>query len=227
MQQILDLHKKMYTIRWENAEGDYYELEREFVALAEEEGMDLEEVNKMLEHLYIPPYDKERLPEHLKPQHGGKREGAGRPAVGVTKKVSLTLQEELWEKLEEIKEETGETQSALLRNIIERDLTPYHYEGDPKLYQEFREYVFNTNKSMIYHFYKNDMLMLAKVHTVSPYYDHAGVKLIFEGGNIIVWAESEIIKVPRPANLINTNCEVCYALKNQNGEHIGYIYSNK
>ena len=30
---------------------------------------------------------------------GGKREGAGRPAVGVTKKVSITLPEEVWEKI--------------------------------------------------------------------------------------------------------------------------------
>jgi hypothetical protein len=44
---------------------------------------------------------------------GGKREGAGRKAVGVTKKVSLTLTEEQWERLEK-----EESISAGVRNLV-------------------------------------------------------------------------------------------------------------
>jgi hypothetical protein len=35
-------------------------------------------------------------------KHGGKRVGAGRPALGVTKKVSITLSEEDWKRIEKI-----------------------------------------------------------------------------------------------------------------------------
>ncbi|WP_342512809.1 CopG family transcriptional regulator [Sporosarcina sp. FSL K6-1522] len=48
---------------------------------------------------------------------GGKREGAGRKGFGITKKVSLTLPPEIWEKIE--KEcESGKSQSLVLREII-------------------------------------------------------------------------------------------------------------
>ncbi|WP_245585815.1 ribbon-helix-helix protein, CopG family [Paenibacillus pinihumi] len=50
---------------------------------------------------------------------GGLREGAGRKAIGVTKKVSLTLAEELWEKLEASCEQQGQSRSELLRSLIE------------------------------------------------------------------------------------------------------------
>ncbi|MGG0856691.1 CopG family transcriptional regulator [Metabacillus fastidiosus] len=34
------------------------------------------------------------------PGHGGFREDAGRPAIGVTKKISITLPSETWERIE-------------------------------------------------------------------------------------------------------------------------------
>lgn len=48
--------------------------------------------------------------------HGGKREGAGRPSLGTTKKVSITLPDETWEQIEKAKGER--TMSAFLRDII-------------------------------------------------------------------------------------------------------------
>lgn len=33
-------------------------------------------------------------------KHGEKREGAGRPSLGITKKVSITLSEEDWKRIE-------------------------------------------------------------------------------------------------------------------------------
>ncbi|MGE6963440.1 CopG family transcriptional regulator [Bacillus thuringiensis] len=36
-------------------------------------------------------------------KHGGKRVGAGRPALGITKKVSITLSEEDWKRIEDSK----------------------------------------------------------------------------------------------------------------------------
>ncbi|GIO90188.1 MULTISPECIES: ribbon-helix-helix domain-containing protein [Paenibacillus] len=50
---------------------------------------------------------------------GGAREGAGRKGIGMTRKISLTLTEEIWE---EIDRECGEleiSRSAYLRNMIE------------------------------------------------------------------------------------------------------------
>lgn len=48
--------------------------------------------------------------------HGGKREGAGRPSLGTTKKVSITLPDEVWQQIEETKGERS--MSAFLRDII-------------------------------------------------------------------------------------------------------------
>lgn len=48
--------------------------------------------------------------------HGGKREGAGRPSLGTTKKVSITLPDDIWEKLE--KEKGEQSMSAFLRELI-------------------------------------------------------------------------------------------------------------
>lgn len=61
---------------------------------------------------------KEEITEY-KVQHGGFREGSGRPSLGVTKKVSITLPEEIWLKVEQDIELTdSKTQSAYLRNLI-------------------------------------------------------------------------------------------------------------
>lgn len=61
---------------------------------------------------------KEEVAEY-KVQHGGFREGAGRPSLGVTKKVSITLPEEIWSKIErDIELSDVKTQSAYLRNLI-------------------------------------------------------------------------------------------------------------
>ncbi|MDI6680029.1 CopG family transcriptional regulator [Bacillus wiedmannii] len=34
-------------------------------------------------------------------KHGGKREGAGRPTLGITRKVSITLSEEHWKRIQD------------------------------------------------------------------------------------------------------------------------------
>lgn len=61
---------------------------------------------------------KEDVGEY-KLQHGGFREGAGRPSLGVTKKVSITLPEEIWLKIEQdIELEDFKSKSAYLRNVI-------------------------------------------------------------------------------------------------------------
>lgn len=115
MIELLELQKKMYDVRWHGAEGDLDQLEREFMAAAEREGIDLEKVNTILGQLYIPPYKEDQLPDHLK-KHGGKREGAGRPSLGTTKKVSITLPDESWEQIEKARGERS--MSAFLRDII-------------------------------------------------------------------------------------------------------------
>lgn len=53
---------------------------------------------------------------------GGKREGAGRKAIGETRKVSLTLSPEMWGVIESICEDENSSQSKVLRNVIERNM---------------------------------------------------------------------------------------------------------
>ncbi|OBZ08392.1 hypothetical protein A8L34_24085 [Bacillus sp. FJAT-27264] len=50
---------------------------------------------------------------------GGLREGAGRKGIGLTKKVSLTLTEELWDKLEKQCTDDEVSRSELIRRMIE------------------------------------------------------------------------------------------------------------
>ena len=45
--------------------------------------------------------------------------GPGRPAVGKTKKISLTMPEEVWEQFDTVRKQRGLSQSALLREIVE------------------------------------------------------------------------------------------------------------
>lgn len=54
------------------------------------------------------------------PSHGGKREGAGRPSVGTTRRVSLTLPDDLWDLIDKRKKEWGVSQSQTLRKMIEK-----------------------------------------------------------------------------------------------------------
>lgn len=128
MRKVLDLHKKMYDVRWNGIVGDAEQLEKEFMSLAKLKDVDLEKVNEMLEQLYIPPFNSDMLPEHLKSNHGGKREGSGRPSLGTTKKVSLTLPDEIWEMIEQRKEEWGASQSQTLRMMIEGYFYPDNEE---------------------------------------------------------------------------------------------------
>ncbi|WP_262495478.1 hypothetical protein [Paenibacillus sp. B2(2019)] len=50
---------------------------------------------------------------------GGLREGAGRKSTGITKKVSLTLPENIWQEIEQACEEQDVSRSQVFRNIIE------------------------------------------------------------------------------------------------------------
>ncbi|MFF2889420.1 CopG family transcriptional regulator [Paenibacillus sp. NPDC057967] len=50
---------------------------------------------------------------------GGLREGAGRKAIGMTKKVSVTLPQVLWDRLENEQEAKRLSRSELMRDIIE------------------------------------------------------------------------------------------------------------
>ncbi|MBB6672014.1 ribbon-helix-helix domain-containing protein [Cohnella nanjingensis] len=50
---------------------------------------------------------------------GGLREGAGRKSIGATKKISLTLPDDIWEKLEKQGIEHRMSRSEVLRQILE------------------------------------------------------------------------------------------------------------
>lgn len=50
---------------------------------------------------------------------GGPRVGAGRKAIGVTKKVSLTLPNDTWDEIEKLCADNDCSRSELLRGVIE------------------------------------------------------------------------------------------------------------
>jgi len=50
---------------------------------------------------------------------GGSREGAGRKGIGQTKKISLTLSEEAWQKIEELCTKSDSSRSEVIREIID------------------------------------------------------------------------------------------------------------
>lgn len=51
---------------------------------------------------------------------GGLREGAGRKSIGVTKKVSLTLTEEMWEQFDKHCAELELSKSEAIRTMMEQ-----------------------------------------------------------------------------------------------------------
>jgi len=48
--------------------------------------------------------------------HGGYREGAGRPSLGLTKKVSITLPDDIWKRID--KEKGNSSMSSYFREMI-------------------------------------------------------------------------------------------------------------
>lgn len=63
---------------------------------------------------------------------GGYREGSGRKSIGVTKKVSLTLPEEVWDVLMRLQDKHGQSQSELLRNLVFHSLGYFSEEFQSK-----------------------------------------------------------------------------------------------
>lgn len=113
----------MYDARW-NGEMKSFEIENlravenNLVALAEKEVVNMEKVNEMLEQLYIPPYKYDLLPEHLKHSNSAKKEKVGRPSLGVTKKISVTLPNDIWEKIgKDISDLDLKSMSAFFREL--------------------------------------------------------------------------------------------------------------
>lgn len=51
---------------------------------------------------------------------GGSREGAGRKAIGETKKISLTLSREVWNQLEQCCAAGNASRSEVIREMIEQ-----------------------------------------------------------------------------------------------------------
>jgi hypothetical protein len=119
--KVWDLHKKLYDARWngeEETNKTMEQLENEFVDLATKEGIAMETINKMLGQLYIPPYRYDTLPDHLKHSNSAKKENVGRPSIGVTKKVSITLPEDIWSKIKsDIKDKDLKSMSAYFREL--------------------------------------------------------------------------------------------------------------
>ncbi|MEK4444337.1 MULTISPECIES: hypothetical protein [unclassified Niallia] len=121
MLKVWDLHKKLYDARWNGEEEinkTMEQLENEFVSLATTEGVAMETINEMLGQLYIPPYRYDTLPDHLKHSNSAKKENVGRPSMGVTKKVSITLPDDIWSKIKsDIKDKDLKSMSAYFREL--------------------------------------------------------------------------------------------------------------
>ena len=54
--------------------------------------------------------------------HGGKREGAGRKPIGITKKVSITLTTEQWNYINDYIEPDDVSLSQYFRELVEKDI---------------------------------------------------------------------------------------------------------
>ncbi|TQD31984.1 hypothetical protein FKW81_17830, partial [Rhodobacter capsulatus] len=66
----------------------------------------------------MPPYRYDTLPDHLKHSNSAKKENVGRPSIGVTKKVSITLPEDIWSKIKsDIKDKDLKSMSAYFREL--------------------------------------------------------------------------------------------------------------
>ncbi|MBP3953629.1 hypothetical protein [Bacillus suaedae] len=148
----------------------------------------------------------------------------GRPSIGVTKKVSLTLSEEIWGEIEGRMEETGDKQSAVLRDVLEKELTPYEFEPNEKVWEEFKVFVFNAKPHLFFHYYKNDLYIATPIKRAESTEDGEGVQITFASGSVDVFSNYKLTKVYRPPMLM-TQCEVCYQVYNNSGDTIGYIYT--
>lgn len=51
--------------------------------------------------------------------HGGRRENAGRKPLGETRKVSITLPEDLWKEIDRIAKQPNWNQSKVFRQMVE------------------------------------------------------------------------------------------------------------
>jgi hypothetical protein len=59
---------------------------------------------------------------------GGPRAGAGRKRIGITKKVSVTLSQEIWDAIEKRVSADQSTKSEVIRGMIEH----YYSADNPK-----------------------------------------------------------------------------------------------
>lgn len=188
---------------------------------------------------------------------GGRREGAGRPAFGVIRKVSISLPDEVWEAIEEVQSNLKKylfTETVWNRFLDEHGTNPKLDESEEgrrlsgsdsvsqeafeelveyvnknkNTYKEFKQLVFNQQdcSKLKYHLYKNGLFIVSTVEGVEALYGDAGIKISFKGGVLNIWAENEISKCFRPANLM-IECETCFSLSNEYGKYIGYLYTEK
>ncbi len=120
---LYDFHVKMYDARWnveKELDTSFKQLEDDFIALASEVGIESEKIIEMFGQLYIPPYQYKMLPDHLRYSNSAKKERAGRPSLGITKKVSVTLPKDIWNLIDkEIKEDPNtKSMSAYFRRVV-------------------------------------------------------------------------------------------------------------
>lgn len=105
---------------------DEYESGPPIISVWEDAIKEREEKLKKLAQEYFKLTDQ--LSEKEKEELLDEPKKVGRPSLGVTKKVSLTLSEETWAFLDKVMEKNKESRSELLRNLI--DLYKYDYFYD-------------------------------------------------------------------------------------------------
>lgn len=92
-------------------------------------------------------------------------------------------------------------------------------------YSKLKEVAFSDSKK-VYHFYKHGLFIGTGIESVEPYYEEAGIKFNFNGGNFHIWKDNRITECRRPSNLL-VECEICFSLNNEHDEHIGFLYIPK
>lgn len=151
----------------------------------------------------------------------------GRPSKGITKKVSLTLQSQLWEEIREIKEEEEVSQSQVIREIIEEFFGKYKDlvtdEEKEQNYNVFKEAALNTDtKRMRFHIHKYGFNLDVPVNSVYANGDYTVV--VLEGGSFNTYQKDYIIKCGKLGDT-EIEFESCFSIYNEAGEHLGYLYT--
>lgn len=95
-------------------------------------------------------------------------------------------------------------------------------------YNKFEEMLLNTKpEKMIYHFYKHGLFIKSQVTSVDIRENGEWIIINFENGKLDIFTSQYKIIECRQPDMLLTDCEVCFRIKNNYDDCIGFIYVPK